>query len=140
VTQVLTLAIDLNRNFMSCGDADSQAALVWSIPSDCRQRTLPLICKCLFRLPRASSVYCLERKLYGTGRITVWVVGGAIGQCIHTDPRQVTHGHRVEMSEEFNALEKMVRDERLFRASGLISKAYDGYRCSLVKLCHATAS
>jgi hypothetical protein len=34
----------------------------------------------------------------------------------------------------------MVRDERLFRASGLISKAYDGYRCSLVKLCHATAS
>jgi hypothetical protein len=52
--------------------------------------------------------------------------GGAIGPCIRrltvaTNPGWVTHRHDIELSSEFTALEKSVRDERLARASDAFS-------------------
>lgn len=123
---LLQLTSDVLAIILSFVDWDSLGNLAL-VNSDCRQlaRSRQFANVCLDFSDATLNLIILllkEGTLRDRSNNVLGSIGGAIGPCIRrltvaTNPGWISHRHDVELSEEFNALEKSVRDERLARAS-----------------------
>ena len=127
---LLRLAPEVLAIILSYVEPESLGSLAL-VNSDCRQlarsRQFASVC---FDYGDAALMLIdllLKEKALRNRSNNVWGgVGGTIGPCIRrlrvaTHPEWVKYRHDIELSEEFNALEKGVREERLARASDTFS-------------------
>jgi hypothetical protein len=129
------LASEVLGIILSYVDSDSLGSLAL-VNSDCRQlaRSRQFASVCFDYSDAALALISLlldEKASRSQSNNILGSNGGAIGPCIRrltvaTNPGWVTHRHDIELSEEFNALEKSVRDEREGRASDAFSQ-YKGH-------------
>jgi hypothetical protein len=128
---LLQLASDVLVIILSYVDSDSLSSLAL-VNSDCRQlaRSRQFSNVCFDYSYAASGLISLlleEKALRDRSNNILGGIGGAVGPCIRrltvaTNPGWIKHLHDIDLSEEFSALEKSVRDERLARASDAFSK------------------
>ena len=128
---IFQLPSDVLSIVLSHVDSNSLGNLAL-VNSDCRQlarsRQFASVC---FDYGRTASelisVLLQEKALRNLSNNALGGIGGAIGPCIRrltvaTNPGWVKHLHQIELTEEFNALEKSVRTELLAKASEAFSK------------------
>jgi hypothetical protein len=128
---LLQLPSDVLVIILSYVDSDSLGSLAL-VNSDCRQ----------LARSRKFSNFCFDYSYAASGLLSLLVeekatrdrsnnilggIGGAVGPCIRrltiaTNPGWIKHLHDIDLSQEFNALEESVREERLARASDAFSK------------------
>jgi hypothetical protein len=132
---LLQLASEILDIILSYVDSDSLGSLAL-VNSDCRQlaRSRQFASVCFDYSDATLALISLlldEKASRNQSNNILGSNGGAIGPCIRrltvaTNPGWVTYRHDIELSAEFNALEKSVREERLARASDAFSQ-YKGH-------------